>query len=189
MRKVIVSVYSTLNGIISPLDWPFSDNSEERGKYARDLLFESDALLMGRETYEVFASAWPARTAADDGPGEAGFIDRINTMQKYVASTTLPEPLTWHNSVLLKGDLATEIAKLKQQPGQAILIYGAGPVAHTLMQHGLVDELRVWLYPLLAGGEVRILNDASDLPAMKLVDTKVFASGIVILTYQPTRPE
>jgi dihydrofolate reductase len=80
------------------------------------------------------------------------------------------------------------VTKLKQQPGQAILIYGAGPVAHTLIQHGLVDELRVHLYPLLAGGKVRLLNDASDLPAMKLVDIKVFASGIVILTYQPTRP-
>ncbi len=93
MRKVIVSTYATLDGVIQPLDWSFEFRGEERGKYARDLLFDADVLLMGRETYEIFAAVWPTRSASDDGPGEAGLTDRINSMPKYVASTTLKEPL------------------------------------------------------------------------------------------------
>ena len=188
MRKVVVAVEVTLNGVMSPVDWAFQFMNEERGKYARDLLFASDALLMGRETYEVFANFWPARTSADDGPGEEGFNHRINSLPKYVASTTLKEPLGW-NATLIRGDIAEEVAKLKQQPGQDILMYGAGRLAHTLMQHGLVDELRVWVYPVLWESGIRLLNDASDLPALRLMDTKVFSSGLVVLTYQPEKKE
>src|SRR5262245_11556309 len=132
MRKVIVSTYVSLDGVIQPLDWSFGFRNEERGKYARDLLFAADALLLGRETFQIFAKVWPSRTAADEGPGEAGMTDRINRMPKYVASTTLTEPLGW-NATLLKGDLAKEVTQLKQQPGQAILMYGCGPLARTLM--------------------------------------------------------
>lgn len=132
MRKVIVSVYTTLNGVMSPVDWPFPYANEERGRYARDLLFASDALLMGRGTYEGFAAVWPTRTDADAGPGEEGFSERINSMPKYVVSTTLHE-VTWHNSHLIRGQVAEEVARMKQQPGQNLLIYGAGPVAHTLL--------------------------------------------------------
>src|SRR5436305_12724377 len=89
MRKVIVSVYTTLNGVMSPVDWPVPYASEERGKYAHDLLFEADALVLGRETYEIFAAVWPKRTTADDGPGEAGSADRINSIAKYVVATAL----------------------------------------------------------------------------------------------------
>ena len=185
MRKVIASTYSTLNGVISPVEWSYSIRSRDHSKYARDLLFESDALLMGRETYEVFAEVWPSRTSADDGPGEEGFIDRINGMQKYVASTTLKEPLTW-NSTLIKGDLAEEVAKLKQQPGQNILMYGAGAVAKTLIQHGLLDELQILFYPVVAAGDVRLLNDSKEIPALKLKRSQVLDTGVVILTYEPT---
>ena len=115
MRKVVVEVYTSLDGVIQPLDWmpPSETGREERGNYARDQLFASDALLMGRETYEIFANTWPSRTAADDGPGEAGYIDRINSLPKFVASTTLKEPLAW-NTTLIKGDVAQAVAKLKQ---------------------------------------------------------------------------
>ena len=186
MRKVIVSVYSTLNGVMSPVDWPFPFASEDRGKYATAMLMESDALVMGRETYEGFAMVWPSRTEADAGPGEAGFIERINALPKYVVSTSLQE-LSWNNSHLIKGDVAQEVAKMKQQDGLNIIMYGAGPVAHTLLQQGLVDELRVWIYPLVVGvtpGTKRLFEDANDIPVLKLTGTRTFDSGVVVLEYQ-----
>jgi dihydrofolate reductase len=189
MRKVIVSVYTTLNGVMSPVDWVFPYVSEERGKYARDLLFEADALVMGRETYEGFLAVWSKRTAADDGPSEAGFSDRINSLPKYVVSTTLHH-LTWNNSHLIRANVAEEVATMMQQSGLNILLYDAGPVAHTLMQHGLVDEVRVWVYPLVISvteKTKRLFDDASDIPLLKLVETRPFDSGIVVLSYQPDR--
>jgi|ERR1051326_3382631 dihydrofolate reductase len=189
MRKIVVSVYTTLNGVMSPVDWRFPYGSEERGKYARDLLFEADALVMGRETYEAFAAVWPNRTAADDGPGEAGFIDRINSLPKYVVSTTLQQ-VTWNNSHLIRGDVAEAAANMKQQAGLNILLFGAGPVAHTLMQQGLIDEVRVWVYPLVTGvtdQSKRLFEDATDIPLLKLVETRAFDSGVVVLSYQPDR--
>jgi dihydrofolate reductase len=189
MRKVIVSVYTTLNGIMSPVDWVFPHASEERGKYARDLLFEADTLVMGRETYEGFVAVWPNRTAADDGPGEAGLSDRINSLPKYVVSTTL-QHVTWNNSHLIRANVAEEVTNMKQQEGLNILLYGAGPVAHTLMQHGLVDEVRVWVHPLVTGvteQSKRLFDDAADIPLLNLVETRAFDSGVVVLSYQPDR--
>ena len=188
MRKVVVEVYTSLDGVIQPLDWiPSSGSgSEERGTYARNLLFTSDALLMGRETYEVFAKTWPSRTAADDGPGEAGFIDRINSLPKFVASTTLKEPLAW-NAALIKGDVAKEVARLKQQPGQDILMYGCGELARTLMQHDLIDEYRFWVYPVVVGAGTRLFGGGSKA-TLKLVDAKMFSAGFAILTCQPVQP-
>jgi dihydrofolate reductase len=106
-------------------------------------------------------------------------------MPKYVVSTTLHE-VAWNNSHLIRGNVSEEVARMKQQPGQNILIYGAGPVAHTLLQHGLLDELRVWIYPVVAGvtdSTKRLFEDASDIPALRLVDTKPFSSGIVVHEY------
>jgi dihydrofolate reductase len=188
VRQVVLSVYTTLDGVMqAPEKWVFPFWNEEHGRYARDLLFASDALLLGRETYEIFAGSWPLRTAADDGPGADGFVDRINTMPKFVASTTLQGPLTWNNSQLIKGDVAAAVASLKQQPGQDILMYGAGPLARTLLQHGLLDDLRVWLYPIVWGSGERLFNSASNLPALQLVDTKTFTSGVVVLSYRPDK--
>lgn len=188
MRKIIVSVYTTLDGVMeAPEKWSGQFWNEEHGTYARDLLFASDALLMGRETYEVFAASWPFRTAADDGPGAAGFVECINNLPKFVASTTLKEPLAWHNSHLLTEPIAEAVSTLKQQPGQNILMYGAGPLAHALIQHGLLDELRVWVHPLVWGNGVRLFNSANGLPALRLVETRTFSSGVVVLSYQPGR--
>lgn len=183
MRKVIVSTYVSLDGVIQPLDWSFGSRNEERGKYARDLLFSADVLLLGRETYQIFAEVWPTRTAADDGPGEAGMTDRINSMPKYVASTTLQEPLSW-NATLLKGDITTEVARLKQQPGQNILMYGCGPVARTLMQHDLIDEYQFWVYPVVVGSGTRLFGDGGKA-TLKLKETRMFSAGFAILTCQP----
>lgn len=185
MRKVVVSVYTTLNGVMSPVDWVFPYISEDRGRYAHDLLFASDALLMGRGTYEGFAAVWPSRTDADAGPGEEGISERINSLPKYVVSTTLNE-VTWNNSHLIHGNVAAEVARMKQQPGQNILIYGAGPVAHTLLQHGLIDELRVWIHPVITGvteSTKRLFEDASDFPVLKLAGTKHLSSGVVVHEY------
>jgi dihydrofolate reductase len=185
MRKVIVSVYTTLNGVMSPVDWRFPYVSEARGQYAHDLLFECDALIMGRETYEAFAAVWPT---AKDGPGEAGSSERINSLPKYVVSKTLEAPLTWHNSHLIRANLPAEVSRMKQQPGLNIIIYGAGPVAHTLVQHQLVDEIRVWIYPLVTGvtqNTKRLFEDATDIPLLKLVNTTSFDTGLVIHTYRP----
>lgn len=190
MSKIVVSTYMTLDGVIeAPHTWPFrAKRDETEAKFVKDVLFEADALLMGRETYEVFAPVWFSRTAADDGAGSEGFNDRINAMPKYVASTTLKEPLEW-NARLIKGDVAKKVAKLKKQPGQNILMYGCGPVANLLMQHGLVDELHLWVYPIVVDKGQRLFTDASTFPALKLLDTKVFTSGIVVLIYQPTKHE
>jgi dihydrofolate reductase len=188
MRKIVVSVYTTLDGVMeAPEQWSGQFWNEEHGKYARDLLFASDALLMGRVTYEVFAASWPFRTPADDGPGAEGTVDRINSLPKFVASTTLHEPLAWNNSHLIKGPVAEAVSQLKQQPGQDMVMYGAGPLAHTLMQNGLIDEIRVWVHPVARGKGGRLFNDASDLPVLRFVDTHAFSSGVVVLTYQPDR--
>jgi dihydrofolate reductase len=187
MRRVIVSTYLTLDGVIQPLDWSAQSSDpaavEERGTYAREMLFAADALLMGRETYELFAGFWPTRTAADDGPGEAGFIDLINSLPKYVASTTLTEPLAW-NSTLIKGNVPEEVAKLKQQPGQDILMYGCGGLARTLLEHDLIDEFRFWVYPVVRGSGTRLFGDGARAD-FKLVETREFGAGFAVLTCRP----
>jgi dihydrofolate reductase len=187
MRKLIVSTYVSLDGVIQPIDWSadYQDAAaaEERGKYARDLLFEADALLMGRDTYQIFAEVWPTRTAADDDPGAEGVTDRINSLPKYVASTTLSEPLSW-NATLLKGDVPEEVARLKEQPGQNIVMYGCGQLAKTLFEHNLVDEFRFWVYPVVRGKGTRLFEDGVNAD-LELVETRVFAGGFVVMTCRP----
>ena len=187
MRKLIVSTYVTLDGVIQPLDWSAQNTdqaaSEERGRYARDLLFEADALLLGRETYEIFAQVWPARTAADDGPGEEGSTDRINSMPKYVASTTLSAPLSW-NATLLGSDIPAEVARLKEEPGQTIVMYGCGELARTLLEHDLIDELRLWVYPVVRGTGTRLFGEGARAD-LQLVDTRTFDAGFTVLTCRP----
>lgn len=183
MRKIIASVYTTLDGFMEPLDWHFPFLNEETGRYSRDLLFSADALLMGRETYQAFAASWPTMT--EDGPGAEGLSERINNMPKFVASTTLQEPLEW-NATLLKGNIVEAVSTLKQQPGKNILMYGAGSLAHTLIQHGLLDELYVWVHPVIWGSGKQLFDNAADIPYLQLLDARPFNTGIVVLTYQPT---
>ena len=185
MRKIIASVEMALNGVTSIGDWSFPHESQDRVDYSRDLLFSSDAILMGRATYEVFSTYWPEREKSGEAPGEEGFAERINTIAKYVVSSRLTD-LAWNNSHLIQGKLAEEVAKLKQQPGMNIVMYGAGEVAHTLIQHGLLDEIHLIMYPAIASvteASQRLLNDAEDIPNLQLIETNALASGIVILKY------
>jgi dihydrofolate reductase len=175
MRKVIVQTQVSLDGVQeNPQLFVFDYFSDEIMSYNKALLFQSDALLAGRVTYQGFAEVWPTRTGDD-------FADRINSLPKYVASRTLKEPLTW-NASLIKGDVAKEVAKLKNQPGQDILQYGIGELTHTLIQQGLVDELRFLVFPVAVGSGGRIF-ETFDKTTLKLLETKTFETGVVALHY------
>ena len=183
MRRIIVSTFATLDGVIeSPQKWSFDYFDEEAGKFAIEQLFAADALLIGRETYQGFAEAWPSRS------DEAGFADKINSMPKYVVSTTLEAPLEWGPATLIKDNVVEEISKLKQQPGQDILIYGTGRLAQTLLQHGLLDEHRLWVIPVIWGSGRRIF-EGMDTMTLELVAAKTLPSGTVILTHKPAQQE
>jgi dihydrofolate reductase len=180
MKKIIVSTMVTLDGVMeNPQNWSFDYWNDEIQQYAYDQLFTMDTLIMGRATFEGFAEAWSSRAGAD------AFADRMNALPKYVASTTLKEPLTW-NSTLIKGDLATEVAKIKQQGGQDILMYGCGAVSRELIKHGLVDEIRLLVYPVLVGSGERIYETIAQTK-LKLLETKPFKTGVVALHYQPEK--
>ncbi len=191
MRKIIVSEYVTLDGVMEDPGggeksehggWSFQFWNEEAAKYKFNELFASDALLLGRVTYQGFAKAWPSMK------DEAGFADRMNSIPKYVVSTTL-EKVEWNNSTLIKGNIAEEVAKLKQQPGQDILVAGIAELVHTLMQDDLIDEYRLMIHPVVLGGGKRLFREGTDKKALRLTDTRTFSSGIVVLSYQPAAKE
>jgi dihydrofolate reductase len=191
MRKVVVSTYVTLDGVMEDPGgaegfehggWSMRFFDEDAAKYARDQLFASDALLLGRVTYEGFAAAWPSVT------DEVGFADRMNSMPKFVVSKTLEE-VEWNNSRLIKENVAEEVSKLKQQTGQDILMYGSADLMHTLMQHDLIDEYRIWVHPVVLGSGKRLFKDGSDTTTLRLVDTKTTSTGVVVLSYQPAGKE
>ena len=184
MRKVIASEFMSLDGIMeAPDQWHFQFFDEAAGKYKFDELFASDALLLGRVTYEGFAAAWPSMT------DEEGFADRMNNLPKYVVSTTLEEPLEWNNSTLIEWNVAEEVSRLKQQPGQDILIYGSGDLVNALMGQDLIDEYRLMVHPVVVGTGKRLFREGSDTKALSLVETKTFGAGVVVLTYQPAGKE
>ena len=180
MRKVMVEVEVSLDGCMGGEHadfWKtlFQFHSADVDKYLNDLLFMPDALLMGHKTYLGFAQIWPTR----DGK----MADRINSMPKYVASRTQKGPLEW-NATLLKGDAAEEIRKLKQMPGTSLLQYGGGELTHAMLKHGLVDELRVLVFPFAFGEGPRIF-ERMGVSTLKLLETTTFSSGVVALCYQP----
>src|SRR5579859_951335 len=180
MRKVINSTYVSLDGVVtSPQDWTFNFRDAAANQFAFDQLRASDALLMGRRTYELFSEVWPTRKDA------GGMADKMNSMPKHVASRTLKET-TW-NATVIHGDLAEAVDKLKRTPGKDIMQYGYGLVTGTLIEHGLLDELRLWLHPILVGkGELdHLLMGPRATATLKLADVKRYDSGLLILTYQP----
>jgi dihydrofolate reductase len=182
MRKVIVEAEVSLDGVMGGDNeefWKklFQFHSADVTEYLHKLLFVPDALLMGRKTYEGFAAIWPTRS------GE--MADKINSMPKYVASRTQREPLQW-NATLMKGDVAQEIKKLKEQPGQALLQYGVGELTRTMFKHGLVDELRILVFPFTFGEGTRV-SDNAGLNTLKLLETRTFSSGALALHYEPQR--
>ena len=190
MRKVIVSEFMTLDGVIEDPGgaenfkyggWSRAHSNDEVGKFKYDELFSSDALLLGRVTYEGFAKAWPTM----EGTGDFG--EKMNSIPKFVVSTTL-DKAEWNNSHLIKANVAEEVAKLKQQPGQDILIFGSGKLIESLLQHDLVDQYNLLVYPLVLGSGQRLFEEGSKTN-LKLVETKPFNSGVVALIYQPERKE
>lgn len=180
MRKIIVSTQASMDSVIEdPQNFVFDYANDEFFNYAREQLFSSDALIMGRVTYEAFAEAWPAQAGSND------FADRMNSLQKYVASRTLKGPLKW-NANLIESDVAEEIARLKEQPGQNILQYGSGELTRTLLSHGLIDEFRVLVYPVAVGAGQHLFESIEKFP-MRLLESKTFGTGVVVLHYQPLR--
>lgn len=178
MRKIIVEAEVSLDGVMNGEDFwgqVFKYHGKDVMDYLDDLLFAPDALVMGRATYEFFAEVWPAREGAQ--------AERINNMPKYVASRTLEEPLAW-NAALLKGDVAKEIGKLKQEDGNDLLQYGVGELTKTMLQHGLVDEIRLLVFPFTFGEGPRVF-EKMDTHALKLLETRTFSTGVIALHYQP----
>jgi dihydrofolate reductase len=187
MRKVVATEYVSLDGVMEDpggsegtqhSGWSFQFWNDEAAKFKFDELFASDALLLGRVTYQGFAKAWPSMT------DEQGFANRMNSLPKYVVSTTL-DKAEWNNSRLIKENIPEEVSQLKQQPGRDILIAGSGMLVQTLMQHNLIDEYRLMVHPVVLGGGKRLFREESDLKVLKLVDTIIFRTGIIVLSYQP----
>ena len=178
MRKIIVSTQASMDSVIEdPQTWVFDYANDEFFQYAREQLSASDALIMGRVTYEGFAQAWPPQAGSNE------FADRMNSLPKYVASRTLKGPLTW-NANLIQGDVAKAVAELKQQPGQNILQYGSGELTRTLLKHGLIDEYRVLVYPVAVGAGLHLFEKI-EKTKMKLLEAIPFSTGVVALHYQP----
>jgi len=182
VRKIINSTYISLDGAVEqPHLWPTIERpSDERGgQIQTDLLLACDAVLMGRRTYEGFAPVWQSRSGDP-------FSDRINTMPKYVVSTTLEDP-DWPNTTVISSDVAERIRDIKAEPGQDIVQYGFGRVSTLLMEHGLLDELRLWIHPLFVGtgGTEDLLFPKGPPTQFELVDSTILKSSVVILTYRP----
>ena len=191
MRNVVVSEFVTLDGVMEDPGggektknggWAFKFRSKDQDKFKFDELFASDGLLLGRATYQGFAAAWPSMP-----PDPGGYSKRMNSLPKYVVSTSL-EKLEWNNSRLIRTNVAGEVAKLKRQPGQDILVFGSGKLANTLLQLGLIDELRLLVFPMVLGSGRLLFRDGIG-SNLKLVESRAFESGVVLLRYQPVKKE
>jgi dihydrofolate reductase len=188
MRKVMASEFLSLDGVIENPSWAFRFTGEEQQKYKFDELAASDALLLGRATYEGFAAAWPNMMEQYEGPRRtelASYADMMNGYPKYVVSRTLEEPLGWNNSTLIKGVVAEEVSRLKEMPGKDILVFGSGKLVNTLMEHDLIDEYRLMVFPVVLGSGQRLFGDGIEETVLELVGTDTFSTGVVVLTYRP----
>lgn len=182
MGTIVNATYMTLDGDIANMqDWHFDYFGLEARRVATGQLLLSDALIMGRKTYEGFAQAWPERGSDDD------FSNTMNTIKKYVVSTTLTDP-SWQNSTVIGGsdDVVAEIRALKEQEG-AILQYGYGDVTRLMIRHGLLDELRIWLHPVLSGkaSPTQLLYRDGDQVRFTLNGAETHSTGLVVLSYTP----
>lgn len=188
MRRLIVSEFVSLDGVMEApggekthphTGWVFDFQSPEQDEFKMKETMDSEALLLGRKTYEGFAAAWPQRGG--------DFADKFNSMPKYVASTTLSEPLEWSNSTLLQGDVPEAIRKLKEEEGGPIVVHGSATLVHTLLENDLVDELRLLVFPVTLGSGIRVFPETEAKRTLKLVDAQTFSSGVQALTYEPAR--
>jgi dihydrofolate reductase len=180
VRKVVAVELVSLDGVMeTPEQWAFAYSNDEMEQVNASGMAASDALLLGRVTYEHLAAFWPHQ------PGGTPMVDYINGVPKFVVSTTLEEPLEWHNSTLIKGNVAEEIAKLKRRPGKDITVLGSGALVQSLLREDLLEELRFMVHPLVLGGGKRLFEDGVDREALELVDSRTFSTGVVYLTYHP----
>lgn len=192
MGKIILFTSVTLDGVMQALGradedrrggfshggWGTAYSDAVLGKIAGEGMATSGALLLGRRTYEDFYSVWPNQT-------ESPFTEVLNNTQKYVASTTLKEPLPWMNSTLLNGDIAEAVTALKEKLEKDIVVLGSGELAQTLMQHGLVDRYVLLIHPLVLGSGRRLFNDGAFFAALRLIDSKASTTGVIVAIYEP----
>jgi dihydrofolate reductase len=192
MRRLVVSEFVTADGVMdgpgedpgAPRQrWSFEfDRGAEGDQFKRDELTASDALLLGRVTWEHFAEAWPGQS------DEFGFADKFNSMPKYVVSSTLSEPLTWNNSHLLRGDLVEEVNKLKQAEGGDIMVNGSARLVQALADNDLVDAYHLMVFPLILGAGKRLFADTREAMRLHLVEAKpVGRDGVIIMIYKRGR--
>lgn len=185
MRQIVAAEYLSLDGVgedpgrigaFEHRGWIIPYYDDELAAYMSDQLAASDALLLGRTTYEGFVTVWPARSGDP-------IADRMNSLPKFVASMTLKAPLEW-NARLLEGDIGEEVRKLKQQSGRNILLYGSGTLVRTLMQLDLIDAYQLMLVPVVLGSGERFFKDGHDASKLSLTDVKTTGTGVVMLTYK-----
>jgi dihydrofolate reductase len=186
MGKIVITEFVSLDGVMEApgggedykhAGWTFEiDRGDEGERFKLDETMNSEALLLGRVTYQGFAAAWPTM--------EGEFADKFNTMPKYVVSSTLEHP-EWNNTTVLSGDVVEQVSKLRQDTDGEIVVHGSARLAQTLLGHGLVDELRLMVFPVVLGSGKRLFGETSDKQRLRLVDSKTVGDGIAILTYQP----
>ncbi len=191
--RLIVTTFLSLDGVMQAPGGPDEDRSrgfghrgwlvpyadQDMGRIVVDWFAAADSFLLGRKTYEIFAAHWPHVIAEKDP-----VATKLNSLPKYVVSKTL-DKLGWNNSTLIKGDVAEEVAKLKRRPGKELQVHGSGELAQTLMQHDLVDEYRLWFYPVVLGSGKRLFREGSVAKALKLVSSNMTSTGVVVNSYQP----
>jgi len=178
MRKVIESTLVSIDGVIGdPPVWAGEYFGTEAEQAALEQLLASDAMLMGRRTYEMFAAMSLTATG--------GYADRMTSIRKYVFSSTL-EKADWDNTTIIRGDPATAVAELKQHDGHPLVMYGHGPLGQTLLEHQLLDELHFMIHPVFVGGGTLLFREIGKTP-LRLAGTKTLDTGVVVLSYQPAR--
>ena len=186
MGRIVVTEFVSLDGVMEApgggedfkhAGWTFNiSRGEEGDKFKLDETLNSEALLLGRVTYQRFAAAWPSR--------KNEFADKLNSMPKYVVSSTL-EKAEWNNSTVLRGDVVAEVSKLRQESSGDIVVHGSAQLVQTLIEHDLVDELRLMVFPVVLGTGKRLFGDTSDKKRMRLASSKTVGDGVVILIFQP----
>ena len=190
MGRIVVTEFISLDGVMEApgggedfkyAGWTFNiSRGDEGDKFKLDETLNSEALLLGRVTYQRFAAAWPSR--------KNEFADKLNSMPKYVVSSTL-EKAEWNNSTVLRGDVVAEVSKLRQESSGDIVVHGSAQLVQTLIEHDLVDELRLMVFPVVLGTGKRLFGDTSDKKRMRLASSKTVGDGVVILIFQPTDPD
>ena len=179
MRKVVAVELVSLDGIVgSPEEWAFSYSNDEMEEVNAAGMAASDAMLLGRVTYEGLAAFWPNQ------PGGTPLVDYINSVRKHVVSRTLEDPLEWNNSTLLESDVAEGVAELKEQPGKDITVIGSADLVRSLLEDGLLDELRLMVHPIVLGGGKHLFEEG-DRKSLELVGSRAFATGVLYLSYRP----